>query len=48
MLDNRVFIFGFNMGRVEEVPSWQPYEDDRPIDEPVVDTSQKIELPFKL
>lgn len=30
MMDNRVLLLGWNYGRTSEVPSWEPYEDERP------------------
>lgn len=53
MMDNRILILGWNMGRREEVPSWEPcwepYEGDRPVADP--DTKFEdlpIGLPFEL
>lgn len=51
MLDNRVFALGWSMGRREEVPSWRPYEDERPNPERVVESdksAEQIELPFEI
>lgn len=45
-MDNRVFILGWNMGRTEEVPSWRPYEDDRPVE--AQECGEPAELPFDL